>query len=84
MPPSTPFVDHTSRTLNTDQILREAIPVAMLIGLVAVVALIPFAIAFVFGILPRLFTILTQFVLAVGASIILMYLIARGIQLAAE
>lgn len=81
MVPSPPFVDRTSGTLETDQILKEAIPLAKLIGLVAVISLIPFAIAFTLGIFPRLFTIIAQFVLAVGSSVVLMYVISRAIQL---
>lgn len=84
MPSSTPFIDRSSGTLDTAQLLREAIPVAKLIGLVTVVALIPFVIAVTLDIFPRLFTILTQFVIAVGTSLVLMYIITRGVQLAEE
>jgi len=77
-------MDRSSGRPDTDQIIQEAIPLAKLIGLVAVVALIPFAIAFTLGIFQRLFTVLTQFVLAIGSSIVLMYVITRAIQLAEE
>ncbi|MFB6296961.1 MAG: hypothetical protein ABEH56_00410, partial [Salinirussus sp.] len=60
------------------------IPVAKLVGLVAVSALLPFAVAFTLEIFPRLFTLVAQFVLAVGGSIVLMYVVSRGVQLAEE
>ena len=84
MPPSTPFIDRSSGTLDTDQILEEAIPLAKLIGLVVVVAAIPFAIAFAVGVFQMLFTVLTQFLLAIGSGIVLLYIITRAIQLAEE
>lgn len=79
---SPPFLDHEEGTLDLRQILSEAIPLVALIGLVAIIALIPLAIMLTLGILPIVFTILTQFILAVGAGIVLLYIIARGIQLA--
>lgn len=82
MSKSPPFFDRSSSSLDTEQISREAIPFAKLIGLVAVVALIPFGIAVSAGIFPRLFTILAQFVLAVGSGVVLLYIITRAIQLA--
>jgi len=79
---SSPFLDQEKGTLDLQQILSEAIPLVALIGLVATVALIPLAIMLTLGVLPIIFTILTQFILAVGAGIVLIYIIARGIQLA--
>lgn len=82
MSSSPPFIERTSGSIDTEQVLREVVPLAKLIGLVAVAALIPFALAVTLGITPILFTIVTQFVLAVGSGIVLLYVIARAIQLA--
>lgn len=79
-----PFIDHTTGTLNTDQIIKESIPLSKLIAAVGVVALLPFAIATTFGLFERVFILLTQFVLAVGSGIVLLYVITRWIQLAEE
>lgn len=84
MSSSTPFVDPTG-TLDADQILAEAIPLAKLVGLVVGVALVPFAVVFLLGLrsgIGLLFTLVGQFVLAVGSGIVLMYVVARGVQLA--
>lgn len=82
MPSSPPFIDHSSGKLDTEQIFTESIPLIKLIGLVGVVTLVPFAIATTFQVFERIFFILTQFSLAVGSSIVLLYIIARAIQLA--
>lgn len=84
MPPSTPFVDRVDGTLDTTQIITEAIPLAKLIGFFVAIALVPFALAVLLG--PRsgfamLFTLVGQFVIAVGTGIVLMYCIVRGNQL---
>lgn len=86
MPSDTPFVDRTDGTLDTDQILVEAIPLAKLIGLFALVGFVPFAIGALLGRggLAILFGFLAQFVFAVGAGIVLIYAVARGIALASE
>lgn len=81
MSPSTPFVDHDEWTLDLREIVAEAIPLATLIGLVGIVALLPLAIAIWVGIAPLAFTLLTQFLLAVGTGIVLLYVVARGIHL---
>jgi hypothetical protein len=82
MSASPPFIDHSSGTLDTDKIITESIPLTKLIGLVGVVALIPFAIASTFRIFEGLFMLFTQFMLAVGSGIVLLYIITRAIQLA--
>lgn len=82
MPPSTPFFERTTGNLDTEQILREAIPLAKLIGLVAISALIPFAIGLTIEIFPVLFTVIAQFILAVGSGLVLLYVITRAIELA--
>mgnify|MGYP006866534844 CR=1 FL=1 len=84
MSPSPPFIQQPSGTIDIAQLLREAIPLAKLIGLVSLIALGPFALAVALGVFRRLFTLLTQFVLAVGGGIVLMYVITRAIQLAGE
>lgn len=80
------FVDRATGSIDTDQIIAEAIPIATLIGLFVAVALVPLVLAFLLGdvlsVLGALFMLVTQFVLAVGASIVLLYVIARAIQLA--
>lgn len=83
MVPPTPFIDPQTRGLDTDQIRSEAYPLAGLIMLFGGLALIPFLLALFFrGGLGVLFTILAQFIVAIGTGIVLMYVIARGIALA--
>lgn len=80
-----PFIDRESGGLDTDQMLQEAYPLVGLILLFAGLALIPFMLTLLlFGntVLGLGFSFLTQLVLAVGAAIVLMYVIARAIQLA--
>jgi hypothetical protein len=83
MPSSTPFVDPETGLLDREQIRREAEPLAKLIGLSVAVALVPFFVAFLLGPSPiaLLFSLVGQFVLAVGAALTLMYVIARAIAL---
>jgi predicted membrane-bound spermidine synthase len=80
---SPPFIEPESLGLDTDQIRNEALPLTGLIMLFAGLALIPFLLALLLGGgLAALFTVIAQFVLAVGTGVVLMYVIARGIQLA--
>ena len=84
MPPSPPFVDRGTGELNISRIVAEAVPLAKLVGLVAVVALIPL-LPLLLGIrsgVGLVFTLVGQFALAVGSGVVLMYVVARGIQLA--
>ena len=70
--------------MDTRRIIAEAIPLAKLVGLVAAVALIPL-LPLLLGIrsgVGLVFTLVGQFVLAVGSGIVLMYVVARGVQLA--
>ncbi|WP_255151267.1 hypothetical protein [Halorarius halobius] len=79
-----PFIDPETGGLDSDQIQREAYPLAGLIALFGGLALVPFVVALLFagnGV-GALFTIVAQFVLAVGTGVVLMYVIARGIRLA--
>lgn len=88
MTSSPPFVDPTTRELDTEQILLEAILLGKLVGAFVLVSLVPFVLAFVFTRFPfplrGLLTLIGQFVLTVGAGIVLVYCIARGMHLAGE
>lgn len=87
MAPSTPFVDRETGSINVARVIVEAIPLAKLVGLVAVVASIPFSLVFLVGgrsLIGSLFAILGQFVLAVGTGVVLIYVIARAIRIADE
>jgi hypothetical protein len=80
-----PFIDPETGALDTDQIRAEALPLTGLIALFAGLALVPFLVVFLFAgnsALGVFFTILAQFILAIGTGIVLMYVVARGIQLA--
>ncbi|MBB6647726.1 hypothetical protein [Halobellus ruber] len=85
MPSDTPFFDAGSGTLDVAEILSEAIPLARLIGLFVGVSLLPFILgAFSFGtgsLVGAAFVLLGQFVLAVGAGIVLLYVVVRARQL---
>lgn len=91
MQPSTPFVDPESGELDTDQIIDEAVPLAKLVALVGVAALVPFVLTLLFAealalnsALAAVFSVATQFVLAVGSGLVLLYVVARGTQLVEE
>lgn len=86
MSPSRPFIEPDSGGLDTDQILTEAYPLAGLVLLFAGLALVPFLVALLFGgsFLSGLFTVLAQLVLAIGGGIVLMYVVARGVQLSGD
>lgn len=78
-----PFIDETG-ALDTDEVWVEVVPLAKLVGLFVGIALVPLAIVFIgagSSALGGLLTVLAQFVLAVGAGIVLMYVVARGIDL---
>lgn len=84
MSPSTPFFDDDTGSLDTDQLLSEAVPLAKLVALVAAAAVVPLAVVWLLGgrsSLGVVFAILAQFVLAVGTGLVLMYVVARGIAL---
>lgn len=84
---SLPFVDDETGTIDRWRVLSEALPIAKLAALVVAAALVPAAAAHLFGefsILGELFTIMTQFVLAVGSGVVLLYVVARGTQIAEE
>lgn len=86
-----PFVDPATGELDTNQLLSEAISLGKLVAAVVVVGLVPFAISallelLLFGdsFISTVLVLIAQFVLAVGTGIVLMYVIARGLQLSGE
>lgn len=85
MSTSGPFVDRETNELQIDQIITEAVPLLGLIVLFGVLGGIPVLIGAEasLGSVARVgFTLLGQLILAVGGGIVLMYSVARGIQLA--
>ena len=84
MPDGPPFVDPETSALDTAEIRREAYPLAGLVMLFGALALVPFVLSlFARGSpLGILFTIVAQFVLAIGIGLVLIYVVARGTQLA--
>ncbi|GGK80906.1 hypothetical protein [Haloarcula sebkhae] len=87
MSPPRPFIDPATGEIDSAQILSEAVPLAKLVGVFVAGSLPFYAIAF-FGAensaLGALLALLGDFILAVGAGIALMYVIAHGIRLAGE
>jgi len=83
MPSSTPFVDPETGVLDRDQLRRETEPLVKLVGLFATIALLPVLVAIALGnpALTFAFTVFAWFVLAVGAAVTLMYVIARALTL---
>jgi|GEM_PF-581486 len=86
-----PFFVSSSGELDTDRILYEAIPLAKLVAAVGLVALVPVFLQVMlsdllgFGsALGLLLTLATQFVLAVGTGIVLMYVVVRANQITEE
>lgn len=83
---SLPFVDETG-AIDRSRVLSEAVPLAKLVLLVAAAAFLPFSVVLLFGsysIVEPVFTLLTQFVIAVGTGVVLIYVVARGVQVAEE
>ena len=85
MSPSRPFFISDSGELDTEQLIDEAVPLAKLIGAVGTVAVALLFLRFVFvgvlGFIPGveiLFTLVIQFVLAVGTGLVLIYIIVRS------
>lgn len=80
MSPFSPFVDR-SGSLDTDRILAEALPIASLIALFSGIALVPFLLVALLGPtgpLGVLFTVVAQFVLAVGTGVVLLHVLVRA------
>lgn len=85
MSKSPPFIDPASGELDFDQVRAEAYPLTGLVALFAGLAFVPFLLVILFAgssTLGMVLTLFTQLIVAIGAGIILMYVIARGIQLA--
>lgn len=83
MPSATPFADPATGKLDTAQIITEARPIAKLIGVFVAVSLVPFGLGFFAApsALSMVFFLFGQFILAVGAGVVLLYIITRGIEL---
>lgn len=84
---SPPFIDQTSGELDLGQIRAEVFRLAGLVLLFGGIALLLFLLTLLVGggtVLAGILTVVSQFVLAVGAGIVLMYVVARGTQLADE
>lgn len=82
---SPPFINQESGELDLGQIRSEVFPLAGLIVLFGGLALLAFLITLLFAgnsLFGGLFIIVSQFIVAVGTGIVLMYVVARGIQLA--
>lgn len=82
---SPPFIDPESGELDLDQIRAEVFPLAGLIVLFGGAALLVFLIMLLVAgnsLLAGFLTVVSQFILAVGTGIVLMYVVARGIQIA--
>ena len=91
MPPSRPFFDPATGALDTGELLREAVPLGKLVAAVAVAAFVPLLLRFVFVQVPALssvlglpFVLASQFVLAVGTGVVLLYVVVRANQLGDE
>ncbi|WP_436936180.1 hypothetical protein [Halovenus marina] len=83
--PSGPFVDRDTRELDLEQIFAEAVPLLGLIVLFGALALVPALLAMLFpgaSVLTFGLLLVTQLILAVGLGVILLYVVARGNQLA--
>lgn len=84
---SPPFIDQESGELDLGQIRAEVFPLAALIVVFGGLALLVFLIMLLIGrnsLVAGVLTVVSQLILAVGTGIVLMYVIARGIQLAEE
>lgn len=78
-----PFIDPVSSELELRQIFRESVPLLELVVLFGGLALLPFLVALlVAGNSPLglLLTLLSQLILAVGTGVVLIYVVARGVQ----
>jgi len=86
MSSSVPFIDPSTGELDIQQILYEAVSLGKLISVFALVSLVPFTLAFLLGASSpsTVLAVIGQFILAIGAGIVLMYVIARGNHLSVE
>jgi len=91
MSPSRPFFDPDTGEFDTVQLIEEALPLTRLIGAIVLVALIPILFRVIFqGLLGLtiglgfLYMLVSQFILAVGTGLILIYVIVRANQIIDE
>lgn len=77
--------------LDSGAVWREVVPLARLVAVVGAVALVPVVLQWLvvetLGLAPRLSMLLglaIQFVLAVGAAVVLLYVVARGVTLGTD
>lgn len=83
---SRPFVEPDG-SIDRAEVLEEAQALASLVGLVFVASLIPLLLTLIGGVIPGLglvFMVLAYIILAIGSGIVLMYIIARGMQLSVQ
>lgn len=80
MQPRPPFVDPDTGDIDPERVFKEAKPLGELIGLFALVAFVPFLGSVALEL--YLFNLLTQFVLAVGTCLVVLYVLVRSFQLA--
>lgn len=86
MSPTRPFVD-SEGSIDIRRVLDEARTLASLVGFVVAASLVPLVLVLVGGVIPGLgvlFLALAYVVLVIGGGIVLMYVIARGMQLSVK
>ncbi|MFB6353751.1 MAG: hypothetical protein ABEJ92_06660 [Halobacteriales archaeon] len=85
MSPTPPFIDGETGALDTGQVAREALRIAGLVVLFGSLAMLAFLVGLLAGgnaAVGLLFSFVAQLVIAVGAGVVLIYAVARGVQLA--
>lgn len=83
---SKPFVEPDG-SIDRSQVLEEAQALASLVGLVVVAAIVSFLLTLIGAAIPGLgmvFMALGYVIVAIGSGIVLMYIIARGMQLSVQ
>jgi len=81
---SPPFIDPETGALDGGQIRNEVFPLAALVVLFGALALLVFLVPLLLTGESVIGLIASQFVIAVGVGMVLLYVVARGIQLAEE
>jgi hypothetical protein len=80
------FIDPSTGSLDLDEILCEAKPIARLIGLFTAIALLPRLLEYFvgepFGI--PIYSLVAHLVVAIGTGVVLLYVITRSIHLAGD
>lgn len=89
MPPTHPFLVGDTGEIDVDRVLDEAIPIVKLVAMILIGVLIPLflgqALVGGFGLaelLGEVLVLLAQFIGAIGGSVVLLYVVSRGIQIA--